>query len=359
MGSDDTQATFPFRDGGPTMTGMPSRRLAWSLLLPILVLGCSSPGTPVPARVTPAAHTPYQQSPAPPGRAPATVPTPQPVPPYAIDALRARPRVQGILALGAVLRSGPQFVAYAATWPSMGSTMTGVIDLPSGRGPFGVVVVNHGYVPASQYYVGQDSSKYADALAAQGYLTVSPNYPSYAGSGPPEADVPPIVAEAISDMDLISALPSLPQADPSRVAVLGHSNGGGVGLILAAADDRVRAAVLYAPVSSNMADNARKWWLRSAGGAGPVSSPDTDPTAYQLMSPRGHLPHDGPPTLIMQGTLDEDIPSEWTAATVSALQAAATRTEFVSFPGAMHNFQGADLARANALAAGWLRSVIG
>jgi hypothetical protein len=75
----------------------------------------------------------------------------------------------------------------------MGSTMTGVLGIPAGSGPFAVVVVNHGYVPESQYYVGQDSSKYGDPMAAAGFLTVSPNYPGYAGPGPASAELPSIV----------------------------------------------------------------------------------------------------------------------------------------------------------------------
>ena len=170
--------------------------------------------------------------------------------------------------------------------------------------------------------------------------------------------MPAIVAEAISDMDLISSLPSLPQADPSRVGVAGHSNGGGVSLILMAADPRVRTAVLYAPVSSDMADNARTWWVHSPQSSGGLPGPDQDPAAYQLMSPRSWFTHDTPPTLVMQGTADEDIPAAWTSATMAALQDAGAMNRFVSFPGAMHNFQGSDLARANALAISWLRDAM-
>jgi uncharacterized protein len=289
---------------------------------------------------------------------PAASPTPTAVrlPAYAIEALRQRVRVPGTLAVGAALPGGPGYAKHAVTWTSGGSTMTGVLDVPVGSGPFPVVVVNHGYVPVGQYYVGQDSNKYADPFAAAGFVTISPNYPGYSGSGPGVAGVPPIVAEAISDLDLVSALPSLPQADTSRVAVAGHSNGGGVSLILLAADPRVRAAVLYAPVSSDMADNARKWWVaHGAEGTGGLPTPDQDPTAYALMSPRGHLPAAGPATLVMQGTADEDIPASWTSATMAALQAAGIANRFVSFAGAMHNFAGGDLSRANSLAVSWLR----
>ena len=287
-------------------------------------------------------------------------PTATPLPPYAIEALRRRVRVPGTITVGAAMPGGGGYAKHAVTWSSGGSTMTGVLDVPTGPGPFPVVVVNHGYVAADQYYVGQDSNKYADPLAAAGFITVSPNYPGYAGSGPGAAGVPPIVAEAISDMDLVSALGSLPEADTARVAVAGHSNGGGVALILLAADARVNAAVLYAPVSSDMADNARKWWTgHGAAGTGGLPTPDQDPAAYALMSPRGHLPANGPPTLVMQGTRDEDIPADWTSATMAALQGAGIRSRFVSFPGAMHNFVSADLTRANGLAISWLRDALG
>jgi uncharacterized protein len=309
-----------------------------------------------------ASSRPTSTAPSPSPRATATAaatPTPKPTPappPYAIAALRARPHASGSITIGAVTLRTAAYTKYAVTWPSGGETMTGVLDIPSGRGPFPVVVVNHGYVPVTTYYAGQDSSKYADPLAAAGFLTLSPNYPGYSGSGPAATGVPSIVASAISDMDLVSALPSLPQADTARVAVAGHSNGGGVSEILMAADPRIRAAVLYAPVSSDMADNARKWWIHEPPDrTGGLPGPDADPTPYALMSPRSWFAATTPPALVMQGTADEDIPAAWTDATVRALQGAGATVRFVSFPRAMHNFRGDDLVRANGLAVDWLR----
>jgi dipeptidyl aminopeptidase/acylaminoacyl peptidase len=328
-------------------------RRAPLLLLGAVLSGCSGGA---PASVSPVARTSAAATATATPAAATPAPTAVPLPPYAIDALRARVRVPGTITIGDPMPGGPGYAKHAVTWTSAGSTMTGVLDVPTGAGPFPVVVVNHGYVPVAQYYVGQDSNKYADPYAAAGFLTLSPNYPGFSGSGPGTPGVPPIVAEAISDMDLISALPSLPQADTARVAVAGHSNGGGVSEILLAADSRVKAVVLYAPVSTDMADNARKWWTaRGAEGTGGLPTPDQDPAAYALMSPRSHLPPSAPPTLVMQGTRDEDIPAEWTAATMAALQAAGVRSQFVSFPGALHNFTGADLTRANSLALAWLR----
>ena len=286
----------------------------------------------------------------------ATTPSPTPeLPAYAIEALRARSYTGGWLTLGERLRGTAQYAGYRITWPSQGGVMTGEADIPRGPGPFPVAVVDHGFIPAPLYRPGQDSTKYADAYAAAGILTVAPDYPGYAGSAPGEPDLVSIEAEAVEVMDLIGALPSLPQADPGRVAVTGHSNGGGVAELVMVIDPRVRSVVLYAPVSTDMADNARKWWTRHPGGAGPLGSPDADPAAYAHISPRNYLRAGGPPVLVLQGDADEQIPAEWTAATVAALHATGVTTRLVSFPGASHNLAGADLVRANALAVDWMR----
>jgi dipeptidyl aminopeptidase/acylaminoacyl peptidase len=292
---------------------------------------------------------------------PEPTPTPTPPPPYpkySIESLRLRSYVGGQLQLGAVVGSGYGWVRRQVTWPSGGQTMTGLIQLPNGPGPFPVVIVNHGFVPVGEYYEGQDTTKYADTLSSHGFITLAPNYPGYLGSGPGETDVPSIVATAISVIDLVSSVRTLPQADPSRIGMIGHSNGGGVGLLVMVIDPRVHAYVLFAPVSSDMADNARRWWARRPESVGPLGDPDANPLAYSFISPRNYFAPAGPPTLILQGTVDDNIPIEWTQATVAALAAKQVKVELVTFPGQGHNLIGNDLVRADALAEDWIRAAL-
>ncbi len=240
------------------------------------------------------------------------------------------------------------------SWPSGGQTMTGTISIPDGSGPFPVVVVNHGFIPSTRYYPGADSGIYGDPMAAHGFIAVAPNYPGYAGSGTGPGSMPQMVAAAVTVMDLVGSLSTLPQADPTRVAMVGHSFGGGVGQIVMVVDPRVKAFALYGPVSSDMRDSARKWWLRS-GSQAPLGDPDSEPEGYAHISPRNYFDFARAPALILQGTLDEDIPAEWTISTVEILQSADRRVRLVWFPGAYHNFVGSDLAAANAAAEAWIR----
>src|ERR1700716_2600168 len=148
------------------------------------------------------------------------------------------------------------------SWPSTGQTMTGLISLPDGPGPFPVVVVNHGFIPPERYWIGQDSGIFCDPLAAHRFLPAPPHWPGYSGPGPGPTNLPSIVGQVVTALDLVSSLGSVPQADTGRIAFVGHSNGGGISEIAMVVDPRIRAVVLQAPVSTDMADNARKWWLQ-------------------------------------------------------------------------------------------------
>jgi len=54
-------------------------------------------------------------------------------------------------------------------------TITGVMHVPHGVGPFPVVILNHGYIPPSRYWSGADTWRAADYLARHGYLTIAPD----------------------------------------------------------------------------------------------------------------------------------------------------------------------------------------
>lgn len=320
----------------------------------VAVAACQAPGRAAPER--PATSTPSTPA-AVASPSLAAAPTPD-LPAYWIESLRVRPYPGGKLEVQDEIFRGAGFTKFHMAWPSGGQRMTGTISIPDGAGPFPVVVVNHGYIPADRYWIGQDSGIFGDPLAAHGFVSVAPNWPGYSGSGPAPPGLPAIVGELVAALDLVTSLSTLPQADLSRVAFIGHSNGGGITLLAMVVDPRVKAAVLFAPVSSDMADNARKWWLRS-GSMGDAGPPDANPEGYRHLSPRNYFASGQPAALFLQGTADEDIPAAWTEASRDAIAAAGIKTDVVWFPGAHHDMVGADLDRANQQSEAWIRASLG
>src|SRR5215831_8383648 len=327
------------------------------LVLALAVAACSSGPTaaqPQPAR-TPAPSTPARAT-AP--MAPTPAPTPA-LPPWAIESLRARAYPGGQLAIGDEMFRGQGFTKYHMTWPSNGQTMTGTISMPDGPGPFPVVVVNHGFIPPERYWIGQDSGIFGDPMAAHGFISVAPNWPGYSGSGPAPPDLPQIVGQVVTALDLVTAVSALPQADARRIAFVGHSNGGGISEIAMVVDPRIRAVVLQAPVSTDMADNARMWWLQRPESLAGLGTPDSNPDGYRHLSPRNYLASWEPPVLIIQGTVDHTIPAAWTSATYAALQQAGIESKLMWIPGGDHDLVGANLDTAVAAQEAWIRHAFG
>jgi uncharacterized protein len=325
------------------------------ILVVIAVAACSSGQTAVRPQPSGTPSGPPAQ------RAPAATPTPAPtppLPPYTIESLRARAYPGGKLTIGDQMSRGQGYTKYHMSWPSSGQAMTGTISLPDGAGPFPVVVVNHGFIPPERYWIGQDSGIFGDPMAANGFISVAPNWPGYAGSGPAPPDLPQIVGQLVTALDLVSSLNSLPQADMGKIAFVGHSNGGGISELAMVIDARVKAVVLQAPVSTDMADNARKWWVQRPDSLAGLGTPDTNPDGYRHLSPRNYLASSGPPVLIIQGTSDHTIPADWTNATYSALQQAGIESKLMWVDGADHDLVGANLTNAVAAQEAWIRHAL-
>jgi dipeptidyl aminopeptidase/acylaminoacyl peptidase len=300
--------------------------------------------TPVPAEATPA-------------------PTP-PLPAYYVESLRARPYPGGKLQVGEEVTCRgysiclPGVHTYRMSWPSNGQTMTGLISMPDGNGPFPIVVVNHGFIPPERYGEGQDSLIFGEPMAQHGFISVAPNWPGYIGSGPAPPDLPSIVGQAVTALDLLSSVRTLPQADSSKVAFVGHSNGGGISEIAMVVDPRIKAVVLHAPVSSDMADNAHKWWLSRADSVGSLGTPESNPEGYRHLSPRNYFEASQAHVLIVQGTADHTIPRPWTEATYAALQARGVPSQVAWIDGGDHDLVGANQADAISLQVDWIRKTL-
>ncbi len=93
---------------------------------------------------------------------------------------------------------------------------------------------------------GNPNLHYAAELAARGFVTLAPDYPNF---GDYRADpyalgyASATMKGVINHRAAVSVLAGLPEVDPGRLGVIGHSLGGHNALFLAAFEPRVRAVV--------------------------------------------------------------------------------------------------------------------
>ncbi|MEW6028555.1 MAG: alpha/beta hydrolase family protein [Chloroflexota bacterium] len=339
--------------------------------------GGSTPSLPAPiVTVIPATLTPTVTS----------VPTSTPTVegwmfPFTIEGLRHHEFASGKVRVGEVLEQTDDYTRYSIDYPSDSLTITGVMQVPAqGEPPFPVIVMNHGYFNRGDFLSGDGTDRAAEYLNRHGYLTLSPDYRSWGGS-----DAGPSLfysGLAIDVINLLDAISSIPQADPNRVGLWGHSMGGGVTMkVLAILGGRVapsgasgriettvRAAVLYSTVSADHADLITRWGLGCIGDIAegelslgcnssdivPLDLPPGLIEAYHIaaaspglmrqISPIHHLDLVTVPVQIHYGTADGDFiggtPPEWSRKLYDAFVEAGRDAELFAYEDERHSFVG-------------------
>jgi dipeptidyl aminopeptidase/acylaminoacyl peptidase len=232
--------------------------------------------------------------------------------------------------------------------------------------------MNHGFFARSIYHSGDGTDRASPYMAEHGYITLASDYRSWG-----ESDVGTSFFYSglvIDVINLIKAIPSIPQADPSRVGIWGHSMGGGVTMkVLTVLNGQtikpeVRAAVLYSPVSADDADIIGRWGMGCFGdiaageqivgcNSSDVIQADlphnlqeayrfaaSDAATLKEISPFSHLDLIDVPLQIHYGTEDgkflSGTPPEWSVKLTQGLREAGKDVELLQYEGEGHSFIG-------------------
>jgi hypothetical protein len=135
-----------------------------------------------------------------------------------------------------------------------GGMVTGYLVAPSGKGPFAGIVFGH-WGPGDRTEFLPEASVYAAAGAVSVLIDYPWNRPAPwrrpqgQGLGEPEKDRDSWIHAVVDLRRAIDVLAARSDVDAARLGYVGHSYGAQWGAILAAVDDRVRAAVLMGGVA--------------------------------------------------------------------------------------------------------------
>lgn len=240
------------------------------------------------------------------------------------------------------------YTQYSVTYRSGDLTISGVLNVPTGRGPFPTLVLAHGYIDPAVYVTGQGLVREQDYLARQGYVTLHVDYRNHAGSdSDPMSDTRLRLGYTEDVVNAVLALRRGPRfVDDERIGLLGRSMGGGVVYnVLVVRPGLVDAAVVFAPVSSDTVDNFDRW-IRSDPARSPLASriiarygsPEAEPAFWRGTSPRTYFERVEEPLLVHHGTSDDSCPISWSRDTVAALRSAGKDVRLHVYEGEEHAF---------------------
>jgi dienelactone hydrolase len=151
--------------------------------------------------------------------------------------------------------------------------LRGVVWRPAGKGPFPAILFNHGSYRAADSAIMTQPSSLGPLFARHGYVffvLYRRGTGASRSEGIADGDLMAralardgdtsrnrVQLELLNDEELrdaiaaLAALRALPEVDAQRVALMGHSFGGALSLVLAERDTAVKAAVVFGPAAAS------------------------------------------------------------------------------------------------------------
>ena len=145
-------------------------------------------------------------------------------------------------------------------------------------------------------------------------------------------------------LQLLSSIETIPFADPTRVAIWGHSNGGQIALTVATIlGKRGFPTTLWAPVSKAFPYNILAYTDEFDDGGlalrHELSKFENDYDVEAFSFPK-YLSAIAVPIQIQQGTGDIEVPVWWSDEIVNTLKQEGKTVQYFTYPGMDHNMSG-------------------
>jgi len=248
-----------------------------------------------------------------------------------------------------ILAANKEYTRYLITYKSDDLTISGIMNLPKGEGPFPVLILNHGFIDPRIYTNGRGLKREQDYLARRGYIVIHPDYRNHAFSSKDPDDLAGFrLGYVIDAINCVMAVKNSGKKyfNKEKIGLLGHSMGGGVVInILVVRPELAAAAVLFAPTSADYRDNFTRWlWRRKHHPEiaekiiKQYGSPEANPQFWAGLSAVNYLDKVKTPVLINHGTADESVPIEWSERLNDNLKAKGKEVTFYQYPGERHEF---------------------
>jgi len=278
-------------------------------------------------------------------------PTASPTPtesfdPVSLPALMQTEIVGSDLNVGDAIGSTAKYTRHPVTYKANEFTISGIMNIPKGEGPFPTLVLGHGYIDPAIYTSGRGLKREQDYLANQGYIVLHSDYRNHAGSdNDPDNDTNLRLGYTIDVIAAARALRAsgLPQVDTEKIGYLGRSMGGGIGYNVATvAPNEYDAIILYAPVSANYVDNFNKWGRNMPAVGNPIierfGSPEDAPEFWAGISAENYFEKIDDPIMIHHGTNDESCKVAWSERAAAQMEALNKDVTLHIYEGEQHAF---------------------
>lgn len=251
------------------------------------------------------------------------------------------------LKLGKIIKETSEYTSYLATYRSEGLVISAVMNVPKSKGPFPIIILNHGYMDPKIYKSGDGVPRELDYFAKHGYVVFQSDYRGYGTSDlDPSNDIRPRSGYVEDVLNAINALKrsDLEFLDKKNIGMLGHSMGGGITLnVMVTKPDSAKAYVLLAPINSDYKVNFDKWvkteWPDTAQQFYKIyGTYDAKTEVWESFSAKNYFEKINAPIMLHQGSDDSQVPVKWSRDLFEDLKDRKKDISYHEYPDEEHVF---------------------
>lgn len=271
-----------------------------------------------------------------------------------IVALRAGDYPGSKITIVKELNKGLNYRRYYTYYLSEGLKIYALLTIPESEMPeggFPAIVFNHGYIPPDVYRTTERYIAYVDELAKAGYVVFRIDYRGHDAS---EGDATGAYGSPGYQIDVLNAVASLkqlPEVNPEKIGMWGHSMGGYLTLRAMVISSDVKIGVIWAGVVASYPDMLYNWrrtgsftpspssrgigwrtaWLETYG------SPEDNPVFWDSVSATSYLTSLSGPLQLHHGSDDEDVPMAFSIRLAELAREAGQTADLYTYDGDNHN----------------------
>jgi dipeptidyl aminopeptidase/acylaminoacyl peptidase len=317
-----------------------------ALVIPTGIVAASE--TPLPVPIEPATQIPTETD------IPLPTATPVPLHPLQIEVMRAVEYPGSDIVIETILDPGVNYSRYYVSYLSEGLKIYALMTVPDGEKPptgWPVVIFNHGFIPPDVYRTTERYVAYVDLIARSGYIVFRSDYRGHDRSEGEPGGAYSNPGYTVDVLNAVGSIKRYPEADPNRIGMWGHSMGGYITLRSMVINKDIKAGVIWAGVVASYPDMLTRWRRGQSSTVRPTpsprswrlslmnqhGSPEENPEFWNSISANSYLGDLSGPIQLHHGTLDEDVPLEFSELLFYQMIEANQYVELYKYDGDNHN----------------------
>ncbi|MDP1714862.1 MAG: alpha/beta fold hydrolase [Anaerolineales bacterium] len=271
-----------------------------------------------------------------------------------IEYMRAGAYPGSEIAIVKELNGGLNYRRYYAYYLSEGLKIYALLTIPKGDAPEGgwpAIVFNHGYIPPNVYKTTERYIAYVDEIAKAGYVVFRIDYRGHDASEGEATGAYGSPGYQIDVLNAVASIKQLPEVNPEKIGMWGHSMGGYLTLRAMVISKDVKVGVIWAGVVASYTDLLYNWrrsgsfipslsprgvgwrtgWIEAFG------TPQENPVFWDSISATTYLADLSGPLELHHGTEDEDVPLAFSIRLAEQARNAGQIADLYTYQGDNHN----------------------